>query len=75
MKTQSDPNTISENLGQVDPKLYRSISLDSYDFTTLSADNMGKIYFQVFFVISNCLSTFNSLLKDTRFIHYTLDTS
>ena len=56
MKTQSDPNTISENLGQVDPKLYRSISLDSYDFTTLSADNMGKIYFQVFFVISKGLS-------------------
>ena len=63
MKTQSDPNTISENLGQVDPKLYRSISLDSYDFTTLSADNMGKIYFQVFFIISNCLST--AFLKDT----------
>ena len=45
--TQPDP-AISEHLGQVDPKMYRSISLDSYDFTTLSADYMGKIYFQVF---------------------------
>ena len=34
-------------MGKVDPKLYRSISLDSYDFTTLSEDFMGKIYFQV----------------------------
>ena len=31
----------------MDPKLYRSISLDSYDFTTLSDDYRGKIYFQV----------------------------
>ena len=36
-----------ERVGKVDPKLYRSISLDSYDFTTLSEDYMGKIYFQV----------------------------
>ena len=36
-----------DKIGKVDPKLYRSISLDSYDFTTLSEDFMGKIYFQV----------------------------
>ena len=47
------PQTIYRNIsftdkvGKVDPKLYRSISLDSYDFTTLSEDFMGKIYFQV----------------------------
>ena len=40
---------LSEKVGNVDPKLYRSISLDSYDFTTLSDDYMGKIYFQVSF--------------------------
>ena len=40
------PN-VSGKLGELDPKLYRSISLDSYDFTTLSDDFLGKIYFQV----------------------------
>ena len=45
--SHSKSKLYSENIGHVDPKLYRSISLDSYDFTTLSDDYMGKIYFQV----------------------------
>ena len=62
------PDTeISEHLGQVDPKLYRSISLDSYDFTTLSADYMGKIYFQVI-LSSSFLTISNSSFKLKYFV-------
>ena len=51
-------NLFVEKVGHVDPKLYRSISLDSYDFTTLSDDYMGKIYFQVTtFIKINAYST------------------
>ena len=52
-----------DKVGKVDPKLYRSISLDSYDFTTLSEDFMGKIYFQV-----------RSILSDVWFIPPTIIT-
>ena len=48
-KTKIKIPFFSGNIGQLDPKLYRSISLDSYDFTTLSDDFLGKIYFKVSF--------------------------
>ena len=37
----------AKKLGKLNPELYRSISLDSYDFSTLAEDFMGKLYFKV----------------------------